>query len=561
MEIPYQTRIGELLLKEQLITPEQLQQALERQSGTGKLLGEVLVDLGYITRHALFTAVAKQLGVAYYDLKKSPVLPWVARLLSSNLARRHRVLPVDIKDDRLILAMENPCDVVAQEEVRLATGREVEPVLADPEQLRAAIEQVYSVFENAEKAMARLQVKQTPLGEAATPGGDESGTPITKVVEGILHGAVYQNASDVHIEPQEKRLRVRYRINGSLEEVMSQPISLHPFIVTRIKVMANMDIAERRLPQDSRFTLIVDGRPCHFRVSTMPTEYGEKVVCRVFNKSATSVPLDALGMEPAVLARFQAILKSPFGMVLVTGPTGSGKSTTLAAALNYINTPDKNIVTVEDPVEYLIPGINQTQVSPRAGLTFSLALKHFLRQDPDIIMVGEIRDQETARTAITAALTGHLLLSTLHTNDAVSSLTRLRDMGIESFLIASSMRGILAQRLVRVLCPECKEEYEASPEMLERLGLALTTGTRFWRPVGCASCRYTGYQGRTGIFELMPVDEELRRAFLQGASDEELKRLAMQNGMQTIEQDGLQKARAGLTSLEEVLRVSRGSGA
>jgi len=555
--------LGEYLVRTGVITPEQLQAGLEQQSRTGCLLGEALVSLGFLTKETLFVQLAEFLGVPYISLRTTPPDPDAARMISARLAHRYQLIPVRRQGNRLTVAMATPTDIAAEDELRAITGLEIEPALADPEEIEDAISRIFDVMQNAELAVTRSKTtaRETKAAQEAPPPVEEG--PIVGLVQSLLVKAIRERASDVHVEPQQHDLRVRYRVDGMLHEVMRQDQSLQPAIITRIKVLAGMDIAERRLPQDGRFTMTVDGKSYDIRVSTLPSQYGEKAVLRILEKSGGIRSLSELGFTEETRQRIEALLSRPHGLFLVVGPTGSGKSTTLSAALSYLNRDTINIVTVEDPIEYEIPGTTQTQVNPRAGLTFATALRHILRQDPDVIMVGEIRDRETAEMAIQAALTGHMVLSTLHTNDAPSTVIRLLDMGVEPVLLASSLAGVLSQRLVRLLCPHCRESY-VLPKGTKIAGLELEPDQILYRPPTqrsgepCPHCIH-GYAGRTVVAELMEVDNTIRDLILSRASTHELREAALKNGMIPIREDGLRRVRAGETSLEEVLRVTETS--
>jgi len=555
-------RLGEFLVRYGVIRPEQLRVALEHQVRAGTLLGETLVALGFVTREVLLERLADFYGVRFVSLRLNPPDPAAARLVSARLAHRYRLIPIMRRGGRLTVAMANPADVAAEDEVRALTGLEVDPVLADSDEIGEAIGRIFDVMLNAERAMRT----RAATGSEASPRVQADVTaeegPIVGLVQSLLIQAVKGQASDIHVEPQEQDLRVRYRIDGVLREAMRQQQSLHASIIARIKVMAGMDIGERRLPQDGRFSLTVDEKRYDFRVSTLPSLYGEKAVLRILDKSGGIRSLSELGFSMGDQHRIGSLLAQPYGLFLVVGPTGSGKSTTLSAALSQLSGDAINLVTVEDPIEYQIPGVCQMQVNPRAGLTFAGALRHILRQDPDVIMIGEIRDRETAELAIQAALTGHLVLSTLHTNDAPSTVARLLDMGIEPVLLSSALTGVLAQRLVRLLCPSCKQPYFLPAELWQASGLRGAENLPLYRPPGgsreevCRSC-HCGYAGRTVLSELLVVDDAIRDLILRRADTEEVRRAAVAGGMRSMRDDGLRRVLAGETSLEEVLRVTK----
>lgn len=597
----HRQRLGDFLIMKGALSPEQLEHALALQKVTGRRLGQVLVDLGLLKPEELLQVLSEQLGVRYWDLEAQPPDPAAARLISDRLARRFHLIPVLRDGERLIVAMAEPTNVEAQDEVAMLTGMDVEPVLAREEDILLAISRVFGVMESVEEAVRRsggggraagsaaglqpqaarpgaplpwgegppapgLPLQVPPRGERPGPAGNghaaemdlSQEAPIIRLVDGILSQAVREGATDIHLEPQEDRLRIRFRVDGFLREATSAPAALQQAIAARIKVMAGLNISERRLPQDGRFSISVDGREWDVRVATMPTFLGEKVALRLLNKESGVLGLGELGLDPQALERLKQLLKNPHGMILVTGPTGSGKSTTLAAALRFLNSDQRNIVTVEDPIEHRVPGVNQTQVNPRAGLTFGIALRHLLRQDPDVVMVGEIRDAETAEIAIKAALTGHLVLSTLHTNSAAAALVRLTDMGVEPYLVASAVSGILGQRLIRLLCSECRDPFLPGPDVAAALGLTEETEARLYRARGCRTCRNTGYRGRSAIFELLVMDEPIRRLAQARADAETIEKAAVAAGMATLLQAGRARVLAGETSVDELLRVVGG---
>jgi type IV pilus assembly protein PilB len=551
--------LGELLVEAGLITPEQLRVAMERQRHTGERIGRVLLSMGVGTEKKISETVAHQLGLPFVDLNE--VVPEEQSMfaLPEHLARRFQVLPISLQDGVLRLGMIDPLDVLAADDVRRLTGLEIEPVVIAPDDFQRALQQYPALDKDIEGMIKEIKVqgREDELGidrlrELVTEA------PVVRLVNSILVQAIRQNASDIHIEPQETRVRVRYRIDGTLYNMMTPPRQIHAALVSRVKIMADVDIAERRVPQDGRIPFKVDGREYDLRVSTIPSIFGEKVVMRILDKNNALVGIEHIGLLPHNLDRFDAMIRKPYGIILLTGPTGSGKSTTLYSMLSQLNSSERNIVTIEDPVEYQLPGINQMQVNVKAGVTFANGLRAFLRQDPDIIMVGEIRDAETARIAIHAALTGHLVLSTLHTNDAPASLTRLVDMGIEPFLVASSIIGVVAQRLVRMLCDRCKKMYTPPPELLRRLGIVPPDdGSRitFYSPGACEFCNNVGYKGRTGIFEIMVVNEQVQELVTRQASVSTIRQAAIAGGMKTLAEDGFAKVLIGITSAEEVLRA------
>jgi type IV pilus assembly protein PilB len=552
--------LGEMLLSEGLITQAQLDAALKAQAERGLPIGQLLVEDGAVTEAVLMGALARQLGLEFVDLAEYPIDRGAVALLPEAMARRLLALPVTWAEDRLVVAMADPGNVLAIDDLRAVTGSEVTIVAATRTQLSEAIDRFHrldaEVDEVAQIAAEELAVDDD---EAVTREGVED-APIVKFVNLLIAQAVADRASDIHVEPTEHDLRIRFRVDGVLHEVMHSPRSIQGGVISRLKVMAEINIAERRIPQDGRISLNVAGKPVDLRVATLPTVYGEKVVMRILDKAQARLSLSDLGFHPAVLPRFEACFRKPYGTILVTGPTGSGKSTTLYATLNVLNSTDKNVITVEDPVEYRLAGVNQVQINPKAGLTFASALRSILRSDPDIVLVGEIRDRETATIAIEASLTGHLVLSTLHTNDAASTPMRLVEMGVEPFLVTSALDCVVAQRLARKLCDRCREEYEPTHGELTEAGwpaalLKAEGPPVLYRAVGCAACSRTGYRGRLAVHEVMVMSEELRRMVVERYSSEDLKKTALAQGMLTLREDGLVKVAQGKTTLEELFRV------
>jgi type IV pilus assembly protein PilB len=548
--------LGEALLAAGLLTPEQLAEAARRQQETSQHLARVILEMEVEPRREVAAAVAAHLGVEFASLPDRPPDAQLLALVPEHLARRYQTVPLEVAGGTLRLGMVDPLDVVALDDLRKVTGLDTVPVLITPEDFRLALGR-YPALDRAVGDVLEEVRRDEPEGEAAVGHlravAEEA--PIVRLAHSILVQAVRQRASDIHVEPQEREVVVRFRVDGTLHRVMAVPMQAHAALVSRLKIMANLDIAERRVPQDGRIEMTLDGRAVDLRVSTVPSMWGESVVMRILDKGNAMVPIERLGFRPEARARFERLIAKPYGLILVTGPTGSGKTTTLYAALNRLNRPDVKILTIEDPVEYQLPGIVQVQVNPRAGLTFARGLRAFLRQDPDIIMLGEIRDEETARIAVQASLTGHLVLSTLHTNDAPSAVTRLADMGIEPFLVAASVLGVVAQRLVRALCVECREPYAPTPEVLARLGLGPAEAPVVYRPRGCPRCGGLGYRGRLGLYEVMTVDDALRELIVRGAGAAALREAALAAGMRTLRDEGLARALDGTTSLEEVLRV------
>lgn len=551
--------IGTLLVESGDITGEQLEIALrynweKERMGVQGLLGKTLVEMGFATENSITQAVARQSGTEFVSLEHYTVDPAAAALIDPAVARRYQALPIGFEEGRLLVAMMHVSDIITIDDLRLLTGYEIKPVCAPDSELKAAIDR-YA------RSGAEIELQEKEIDEEEEPERmDVVAKPAVQLANLIFNQAVRDSASDVHIEPQEKSPRVRFRIDGVLHEVMRPPQRLQGSLISRVKVMAGMDIANRRVPQDGRTSLKVDGRVVDFRVASLPSAYGEKLTLRLLDRNSRVITLSELGFPPAQLDTFKKIIGLPYGCFLVTGPTGSGKSTTLYAALTELNSVEKHIITVEDPIEYRLEGINQVQVNPRAGLTFATGLRSILRNDPDIIMIGEIRDRETARMAVESALTGHLVLSTLHTNDAAGALTRLGDMDIEPYLTASSVAAVLAQRLVRLLCRQCREPYQISAEKIlssaADFPLADTEDMlTLYRPKGCLHCSNTGYKGRKGVYELLVMSDTIRQLTLQRRASGEIARAAVEEGMITLRQDGLLKVKQGLTTLEEVLRV------
>ncbi len=571
------TSLGDIFVENGLITREQLNDALEKQRTlkAHKMLGDLLVQLGYITERDRVKALGEQWGVSYVDLTDYPFEPELLKRVSQELARRFKVIPLEKRDGKLLLAMKNPLDIFAIDEIRLITGLEVEPMISTEEEILNAIGSHYvsdrNISDHVVDAIKDLDDSAITINAGGDSlDGDESfsieqlkemsgDAPVVRLANIIISKAIGEKASDIHIEPGREQLRVRFRTDGILTDAMLLPKRAMAPLTSRFKIMAEMDIAEKRAPQDGRISANVEGKPYDFRVSTLPAVFGEKIVMRVLDKSSINVGLNKLGFLPHTMEMFEQMITRTYGIILVTGPTGSGKSTTLYSALAKLNSGDKNILTVEDPVEYELAGITQAQVNVRANMTFANALRAMLRQDPNIIMVGEIRDSETALIAIEAALTGHLVLSTLHTNDAPGAVARLLDMGVESFLIASSISGVLAQRLLRTICPKCKEPYTPPMDAVKRLGMNVDligkSDITFYRGRGCDHCKGTGYKGRVGVYELMPVTEKVRELILARASSYAIREAANEAGMQSLKDDAMEKILLGITTLEESLRV------
>ena len=567
-------QIGELLVSRGYVTPDQLQSALDAQSGlpTAEALGDLLVNMGYLSVRDKMRCLADQWGCEFVELDTFPFDAEVVKLVSQEICRRYKAIPISRSHGRVVVAMRDPNDIYAIDAIRLIVGADVEPVMAEEEDILGAISRFYANDTSAQEAMQTAlrdidldsdNFSISQMGETTDDVSVEQlremveEAPVVRLANLILADAVKDGVSDIHIEPTREGMRVRNRIDGILLEVMQLPKKVQASLTSRIKIMSGMDIAEKRAPQDGRISMIIDGKQWDFRVSTLPSAFGEKVVMRVLDKSAIGIGLHRLGILPKTLDQFELLIQRTYGIVLVTGPTGSGKSTTLYSVLSKLNSTEKNILTIEDPVEYELQGLTQVGVNPRAGLTFASGLRCMLRQDPNIIMVGEIRDGETGMIAIEAALTGHLVFSTLHTNDAPGAIARLLDMSIEPFLISSAVAGVLAQRLVWQICPKCKVSYQPPMDAVRRLGMNTenSAGVKFFRGKGCDHCKGTGYKGRIGVYELMVVNDEVRDMALQRASSHRIREAAIRNGMITLKADATEKVMLGVTTLEETLRV------
>lgn len=548
-------------MEEGIITPQQLAQAQDEERRTGVRFRKIIMKMGLIDEQDLVSLLSNKLGIPKIELQNYVIDPKVAELIPEQLARKYDLIPVLKIGNRLMCAMADPWNVFALDELRMKTHMTIEQAVATEGEIRKAIDEHYGIKGSIRDIVEEEKRKHSvaaPSGPAVKSQDDlkvAEEPAVIKLANLIMMQAVREGASDIHIEPEEDRLRIRFRIDGRLHEVESPPKHLQSAVISRIKILANLDIAERRVPQDGRFNLKMEGREIDIRVSSMPTMYGENVVMRLLDVSGALLPLSQLGFAKEMLEKYEKLITRPYGILLVTGPTGSGKTTTLYSSLAKINTAEKNIITIEDPIEYRLAGIRQTQVNAKVKLTFSNGLRSILRQDPDIIMVGEIRDLETAEIAIQAALTGHLVFSTLHTNDAPGAITRMTDMGVESFLISSSLVGVLAQRLVRTVCKECKEEYVPTAEALRDIGMDGKGGAKFFRGKGCAKCRKTGYKGRIGVYELMIPDDNIRRLTVAKTPLDEMRKQAKSSGMVSLKDDGIRKIREGLTTIEEVLRV------
>lgn len=550
-------KIGEILIEEKLITEEQLSEALETQRLTGQKVGQILIDKGFIKENVLYKVLADKLGCKYVDLENYEINANVVTKISQTLAQKHKAVPIDIENNKLKVAMSEPTNIIAIDDIMLYTNMKVVVYLASERQITAVINKYFGkqVVSNAAEEFK----KENNIEDIEEEERDEStsdNSPIAKMLNSLLEQAIRSRASDIHIEPYEKRARVRFRVDGSLKEISSLDLRIIPALNTRVKILGGMNIAERRRPQDGRANFKLDGAEYDLRISSMPTAYGEKTVMRITDKTGFVKSIDNLGFFKEDRNAYDEILKNPNGIILVTGPTGSGKSTTLYATLREFNKEEVNILTVEDPIEATIPGVNQVQVNHKAGVDFANVLRSFLRQDPDIIMVGEIRDTETAEISIQAALTGHLVLSTLHTNDSASAVGRLIDMGIEPFLISTTLKGIVAQRLVKRLCPKCKQEYEPSDKEYECLDLFDKSDVHFYKPIGCNACNNTGYSGRIGVYEVLQITPNIRQLITQKATADEIKFVAMREGMSTIWRSCSKLVANGTTTVDELIRIA-----
>ena len=553
-------RLGDVLVNSGVITAEQLQKGLELQKGSGRKLGETLVHEGITTEENIAKALSSQLGYEMVDLQDVSIDEEILNLVPPSILKKHKMIPFEYSRtgmNVLRVAMSDPMNMAAMDDINIITNLQVEPVVATPRDVMLALDRYYGQAEVNSALEEYVKEKTSQMAEQEDIYSDDiNNSPIVQLVKTMIEQAVRQRASDIHIEPMEKQVRVRYRIDGALYEKAAYNISLLPALVARIKIIGGMDISEKRKPQDGRITQVVDRREFDIRVSILPTVYGEKIVMRLTSKNALSREKSQLGLKPHDLQKFDHILKNPHGILLVTGPTGSGKSTTLYTALSELNKEDVNIITVEDPVEANIDGINQVQVNNKADLTFASALRSILRQDPDIIMIGEIRDQETASIAVQASITGHLVVSTLHTNSAASTITRLVDMGIEPYLIADSTVGVIAQRLVRRLCPDCKRAKKADAEDLEMLMRKPEEDLTIYEPCGCAKCDGTGFRGRIGVYEIMEVTPQLKHIISKGGEVEAIKAQALKDGMHTLRMSATELVLDGTTSVQEMMRVS-----
>ncbi|MCM3411116.1 GspE/PulE family protein [Metabacillus litoralis] len=544
-------RLGDLLLDSGLITAEQLQSALaEKQKG--QRLGDALLERGFITEQQLIEVLEFQLGIPHVSLYRFPFDQKLIKLVSKEMAKRNLLIPIKIEGDKLLVAMADPMDFYAIDDLRLATGFQIETAIASKDDILRAINKYYEIDDSMSDIMNQLTVQDEVQEEKIT--SDDS--PVVRLVNQILQNAVQQKASDIHIDPQETKVLIRFRVDGVLKNERTFPKHMQSVLVARLKIMANLDITEHRVPQDGRIKMHIEFHPIDLRVSTLPTIYGEKIVMRILDLGSTLNDLNKLGFNSLNLKRFKTLIENPTGIMLITGPTGSGKSSTLYAALNHLNSEEVNIITIEDPVEYQLEGINQIQVNANVGMTFAKGLRSILRQDPNIIMVGEIRDRETADVAVRASLTGHLVLSTLHTNDSLGTITRLVDMGVEPFLVASSLTGVVAQRLVRKVCRDCASEQAPTQREIEIFAKRGLSIDKVVRGRGCGTCNMTGYKGRLAIHELLMLSDEMKRVIMNNESFSRLRDLAIKNKTIFLIDDGLLKVKQGLTTTEEILRVT-----
>ncbi len=550
------TQIGEILIDNGHITREDLNAALSEQEGTNDKIGNILIAKDKLSVQSLGAALEEQYNIPYVNIA-AEIQEHIAQLLPEDIVRKFMCLPIKLEGNWLYVAMPPPIRLKDIEEIKLLTGLRIRPLISTHKELLRAINEYYSIEQTTKQAIVDMRLQElAPTGEIKEQEERlAKDAPVVTFVDSIITGGVNAGASDIHLEPQYPEMRIRYRVDGVLHDVTIVPKHVEPSVISRIKVMADMDIAERRLPQDGHISIQKEGKNLDIRVSTMLTIDGEKVVMRIFDKETVQIDLEDMGLSEDDEATLKSLIERPQGMVLVTGPTGSGKTTTLYSALRRIDTVTKNIITIENPVEYRLDGINQIQTNPNAGITFANALRTILRQDPDVIMVGEIRDPETADIAIKAALTGHLVLSTLHTNDAPSAIARLVDMKVPPYLIADSISGVVAQRLARVICDDCKEQYEATPNELRELKLSGNGKSFLHRGKGCRFCFHTGYKGRTGIFEVLKMDEQVKRMIVQDTSVAEIKEYAVSNGMTALATDAQRKVTTGITTIEEVKRT------
>jgi type IV pilus assembly protein PilB len=560
-------KLADMLVRDNVISHADLELAINEQQEKGGSLGRILIDSGYASEWELAAALGKQLNVPFITLSHYEIDPSILESIPSDIVRKYQIVPVDRTGDTLTVALSDPSNIYLLDELRLLTNCKIVPVISFESDIQEAIQHYYHengqdidemLKELGDDEAEMLRLMETGEGEDGEDGNDlqidPDDAPVIQLVNLIISDAIKMRASDIHVEPYEKDLRLRYRVDGALLEMKNPPKKFQNAIISRIKILSELDIAERRLPQDGRFKVAFAGKGIDFRVSSLPTQHGEKIVIRILDRTNLMLNLTDLGMSHEVLEKFESQIRAPWGMILVTGPTGSGKSTTLYSALSTINDPRKNILTIEEPVEYQLKGINQVQARPDIGLTFAAGLRSFLRQDPDIIMVGEIRDAETAEIGVKAALTGHLVLSTLHTNDAPSTINRLTNMGVEAFLVTASVNMVVAQRLVRRICDNCKRPYNPPHDLAAAMGLPIDSP--FFRGEGCERCHGSGYRGRVALYELMLVTDNMRDKIIEGITSSALKRLAIDDGMQTLRKAGIAKIAEGVTTIDEVLATT-----
>ncbi|NLN77513.1 MAG: Flp pilus assembly complex ATPase component TadA [Armatimonadetes bacterium] len=562
MQTLHRTRLGDMLVIAGILSNEQLEWALDSQRHNYQRLGDILLGAKFVSEDDITEARALQLDMPYVELNNPQIRQDVIKLVPEHIARTYNLIPISASQSKITIAMDNPMDVEAIDTVGRCSKRRVTPVLAGASRIQSALDHVYGtggedIIASIEEAIGDVEVQSEAdlSDDLAEERRQSTQAPVVKTVNLVLQEAVKQRASDIHFEPRANNLEIRYRLDGALQHIRNLPKQLQPAILSRIKIMADMDIAEKRLPQDGRIKVKIANKRIELRISSLPTQYGERIVIRIFDRAAQQLTIESLGMADQQQEVFDRLIRKPHGIILVTGPTGSGKTTTLYSALNEIRSTETNIMTCEDPIEYELEGISQSQINVRAGLTFASQLRAILRQDPDIILVGEIRDKETAEVAFQAAMTGHLVFSTLHCNDAPSAITRLIDMGVEPYLIGSSVIGVLAQRLVRTLCPRCKVPYTPTPDELAVISqVAQDADAQFYAPSSCGACNDRGYSGRMAVFELMAVDEDIRRLTLSSPTSDQVRELALTKGMKTMNDHAAEKIRAGLTCVDEVRR-------
>ncbi|MBF0498527.1 MAG: Flp pilus assembly complex ATPase component TadA [Candidatus Riflebacteria bacterium] len=558
-------RLGDTLVEAGLINAEQLKEALGKQKALGQRLGRVLVEMGLATEESIASTLARQMNIPFLNLNEIVISPEVLTTIPESIVRSHSLIPIHLEGNRLRISMADPLDVFIIDEIHYQTGYEIESAISPESQIEAGIRHYYGTSDTIKTAVDTLTAERRDqfihmdeqFFRTFDLGGDEPAVPIINLVNTIIQQAINDKASDIHIEPDEDLIRVRYRIDGILTELMNAPKNIQNELLSRLKIMAQMDISEKRLPQDGRIKVKVKDTGIDLRVSSLPTVFGEKIVIRVLDKSRLQLTLDQVGFDEELLTLFKTMSRSPNGIFLMTGPTGSGKTSTLYAAINFIRSGQVNITTVEDPVEYQIPAINQVQVRPDIGLTFARVLRSILRQDPNVILIGEIRDFETAQIAIESALTGHLVFSTLHTNDAASAVTRLIEMGVEPYLVASAVIGVGGQRLVRKVCTACKFPFEPEASYAVELKRNHLPSNRLFKGAGCLSCRKSGFLGRTAIHEIMTIDDDIHSRILERASSRTIRQTAIKSGMRTMREDGIRKAARGITTMDEVIRLTR----